>query len=352
MKKILITGGAGYIGSHTCLLLLEKGIDIVVIDSLVNSSQNSIKRISNLLSNHKKKGKLKFELGDIRDNKKLNQIFNFEYNSGKPIDGVIHFAGLKSVVESLSLPLSYWDVNVNGTINVIRSMQQFGCKNIVFSSSATLYGIVESKKIKETDLINPTNPYGNTKYAIEKLLNDLYNSDKKNWKIACLRYFNPIGAHTTGELGEAPQLNCNNIFPKVLNVASGEMNHLEVLGKDWPTKDGTGVRDYIHVLDLAEGHIAAIDYLQKNKPQFICLNLGTGKGTSVLDLIETFKKVNNIDIPFIFKSRRSGDVPYMVADNSLALSKLDWYPFRNIKDMCIDGWKWKKNNPNGYESIY
>ena len=346
MKKILITGGAGYIGSHTCLLLLEKGIDIVVIDSLVNSSQNSIKRISNLLSNHKKKGKLKFELGDIRDNKKLNQIFNFEYNSGKPIDGVIHFAGLKSVVESLSLPLSYWDVNVNGTINVIRSMQQFGCKNIVFSSSAAVYGSNQDCPINENSSLMPSNVYGKTKKTIEDILTDLHF--RKKWGVAILRYFNPVGAHHSGIIGENPISNKNNLFPIICEVAKSNNKKLFIYGKDWPTKDGTCLRDYIHVEDIIDGHEKALSLLLNSNNNLIKVNLGTGKGTTVIELINTFKKINNIQIEYEFSDRRIGDCGRLFADSRLSTAILNWKARKTLDDICRDGWRWVLKNPNGY----
>ena len=347
-ERILVTGGAGFIGSHTCLLLLQKGYEIIVIDSFVNSDKKSIERVIEL-------NKIKFEntgciqliSGDIRDEKVLDKIF-LESQLSKPIKAVIHFAGLKSVKESVDKPLNYWDVNVNGSINLLSVMDKYNCRTIVFSSSATIYGISDDKPILETAKINPINPYGNTKATIELLLDNIFKSDSKYWRIANLRYFNPIGAHQSGLIGESPIGIPNNLFPYITQVASSKIDKLNIFGDNWPTIDGTGVRDYIHVMDLAEGHLAALDYLLGTKPQIINLNLGTGKGTSVLELIRCFEAVNNIKIPYVITSRREGDIATLIADNSLSLSCLNWSPKRSLEEMCLDGWKWQKLNPKGY----
>ena len=350
--SILVTGGAGFIGSHTCLVLLEKGYEIVVIDSYINSKEKSLERVIELVKaraqNKDKNIDLKIINADIRDKKILNKLFLDSLNLGKPFQAVIHFAGLKSVKDSVTNPLLYWDQNVNGTINLLNIMNKYECRTIVFSSSATIYGLNGKKLLVESSEIMPVNPYGETKAAIEKLLNDIYKSNTKQWRIANLRYFNPIGAHYSGLVGESPIGIPNNIFPYISQVAAGKLEKLSIFGNDWPTSDGTGVRDYIHVMDLAEGHKASLEYLQDNPPQLINLNLGTANGTSVLELIHAFEFINKVNIPYEFLPRRQGDVANVVADNSLALSCLDWEPKRSLNDMCSDGWKWQSLNPNGY----
>ena len=350
MTKILITGGCGFIGSHTSLLLLEKGYELIILDSNVNSSPNVIKKIVNILKNKSINAsyKLNFYKGDVRDKLILEKIFLDAINNGKKIDGVIHFAGLKSVSESILNPLSYWENNVNGTIRLLNIMEKYNCKCIVFSSSATVYRAQNGRLLKEDDFCDPINPYGQTKLAIEKLLNDIHNSYPSEWRIACLRYFNPVGAHESGLIGEDPLGKPNNIYPQITKVAIGELSEIKVYGSDWPTNDGTGIRDYIHVMDLAEGHLITLNFLLKRKAQSLIVNLGTGKGTSVLELIKTFEKVNGLKIPFRFVDRRPGDNPYVVADNSLAKSVLNWEPKRNIADICKNGWNWQCKNPGGY----
>ena len=343
MKRILLTGGSGFIGSHTCLVLLEKGYEIIVIDSHVNSNAKSIERVLKLIKikNEKLSRNLNLIEGDVRDNELLKDIFSTYKSQGKNIDGVIHFAGLKSVAESVERPLLYWDSNVHGTINLLKIMESFGCYTIIFSSSATIYGCSNNLFINESSEIKPVNPYGTTKAAIEQLLNDVFNSLSTKWKVANLRYFNPIGAHESGMLGEEPIGTTNNIFPIITRVASGQIEKINIYGKDWPTPDGTGVRDYIHVMDLAEGHVSALDYLLNENPQLLNLNLGTGKGTTVLQLIKTFEAVNNVKVPYIFTKRRLGDITSSVANIDLALSTLNWSPRRNLVDMCRDGWSWQ-----------
>ncbi len=345
MKRILITGGVGFIGSHTIILLLQKGFDLIIIDSFINSYKKNIEEIKNLISriNNQFLENIKFIECDIRNKKHLNQIFLSSSNSGNPIEAVIHFAGLKAVGESVKNPLFYWEINVGGSINLFRIMDDFDCKTIVFSSSATIYHNISKGLLDENSEIHPLSPYGKTKATIEKILETLYESERNKWNIANLRYFNPIGAHESGLIGENPKGIPNNLFPYINEVAIGRRNKLKIYGNDWPTFDGTGVRDYIHVMDLAEGHISALEFLLSKKGNYVNLNLGTSKGTSVLQLIETFEKVNNCKINYEFAERRSGDIASSIADNKLAISLLNWKPKRSIEDMCKDGWRWQIN---------
>ena len=349
--RILVTGGAGFIGSHTCLALQEKGYDITVIDSYINSHKKSLQRVLDILkkNNRVKNIGIDIEIADIRDENSLDKLFLRYQDLGNPIQAVIHFAGQKSVKDSVLNPLIYWDVNVHGSINLLRVMDKYNCRTIVFSSSATIYGLSNSLPLKENADIQPINPYGRTKVAIEQILNDIYNSHTDKWKIANLRYFNPIGAHPSGMIGEAPMGIPTNIFPYITKVAAGIFGELTVFGKDWPTLDGTCIRDYIHVMDLAEGHVAALEYLNDFEDKIVTLNLGTGLGTSVLELIDTFEKVNNIKISKKFSSRRIGDSCTVIADNCLAVSCLNWSPKRNLEEMCLDGWKLQSLNPEGYQ---
>ncbi len=349
--RVLVTGGAGFIGSHTCLALLEIGYEVIVIDSYTNSHKKSLQRVVDILKNNNKSKEidLKILVGDIRDNNVLEKLF-LEYKElGKPIQAVIHFAGRKSVKESVLNPLLYWDVNVSGSINLLRVMDKYNCRTIVFSSSATIYGVLNNLPLKEDTAIKPINPYGRTKVVTEQILNDIYNCAPDKWKVANLRYFNPIGAHQSGMIGEAPRGIPNNIFPYITQVASGLLPKLTIFGNDWPTLDGTCIRDYIHVMDLAEGHIATLKFLDEGNNKIVNLNLGTGLGTSVLELIDIFQQVNNIKIPNNFSGRRIGDSCSVIADNTLALSCLNWYPKRDLEQMCIDGWKWQSLNPEGYK---
>ena len=350
IKSLLITGGCGFIGSHTCLNLLENNFKIVVLDSNINSNSISLKKILEIgeLNNQDFSQKLSFFKGDIRDINLLDGIFLESTKNKSPIQAVLHFAGLKAVEESFKDPLRYWDNNLNGSLTLFRTMQKYDCKNIVFSSSATLYGNSPLKLISEKVELKPTSVYGKTKLAVEELLEDIFLSSGKSWRIANLRYFNPIGAHSSGLIGENPLNIPNNLFPYICGVASGKFKNLNIYGNNWDTYDGTCVRDFIHVMDLAEAHSAALFYLFKNDPVVLNLNIGTGKGTSVLELMNTFKRVNNCNIPFRFLERRQGDVSYLVADNSLAISTLEWEPKRNLEKMCLDGWRWQKNNPYGY----
>ncbi len=349
MKNILVTGGTGFIGSHTCFSLLSEGYNVYAIDSLVNSSKKSLLYIEEIFRSRDIdiSNKLRFFEGDIRKKDFINYIFKTALKEKKPIDGVIHFAGLKAVAESVIKPLNYWENNVFGSYNLIKSMKENNCKTIVFSSSATVYRFSSDNLLSEDNQLKPINPYGSTKLAVENLLNDITQDANGNWKIAILRYFNPIGAHESGLIGENPLNKPNNIFPIIINSAYTK-EKLKVFGNDWPTKDGTCIRDYVHVMDLADGHIKALDFLLRNKTQLIKLNIGTGIGHSVLDLIKTFENANNVSVPFEFDERREGDVCQLVADNSKAKSILNWSPAKSLKEMCIDGWKWKNTNPKGY----
>ena len=319
-----------------------------MIDSCLNSNPDSLNYVLKLLKSYNSliSENLLFLKGDLRNNKFMNSAFEQIYKN-RVLDGVIHFAGLKSVQESFKNPLLYWDVNVNSTINLLNFMQQFSCKRIIFSSSATVYGNKDSFLISEESSINPTNPYGTTKACIEKLLSEIQISSG-GWNIANLRYFNPIGAHTSGIIGENPLGKPNNIFPLLNQVALGELSNLKIYGRDWDTSDGTCVRDYVHVMDVAEGHVLMLEYLLKNVEGILNLNIGTGKGTTVLELLKIYEKVNSINLSFEFSDRRVGDVDRLVADNSLAKKILKWEPKFSIEDMCRDGWNWQSKNPLGY----
>ena len=350
MSRVLVTGGGGFIGSHVCVSLLEKNFEIVVIDSFINSNQKSLSKVYEICkSENKEVLPIKILRCDIREKEELDNLFKRSAKEGNPIEAVFHFAGLKSVRESILNPLDYWEVNVGGTINLLRIMDKYDCRNMIFSSSATIYEFSKNGLLHEGSKIKPINPYGKTKLTIENLLNDLYLTNPDNWRIANLRYFNPIGAHPSGLIGEEPKGIPDNIFPYICKVAAGILKELTIYGDDWQTKDGTGIRDYIHVMDLAEGHIAALDFLLKNEAQIINLNLGTGEGTSVFELINTFQKVNNISVPYKISIRRKGDLAYVVAKNSYAIECLNWAPKKSLSEMCKDGWRWQKLNPNGYE---
>ncbi|WP_075506976.1 UDP-glucose 4-epimerase GalE [Prochlorococcus marinus] len=351
MKKILVTGGLGFIGSHICVSLIEKNYSICIIDSLINSSEDnllSIKKICNL-SNNFLEDRITFFKGDIKNKRFLKHIFKKAIDDKKPIEAVIHLAGLKSVNESTEEPLTYWETNVVGTLNLLEAMQIYNCKNIVFSSSATIYRPTINELLTENSDLGPISPYGTTKLTIEKMLEDLAKSKKNDLNIINLRYFNPVGAHISGLLGENPKGKPNNLFPILLKVASGEYKKLSIFGADWPTHDGTCIRDYIHVMDLAEAHISALNFILNSSSVFINLNIGTGIGKSVLEVVETFMKVNKCEFEYSFVSRRQGDSPYLVADNRLALSTLNWKPQKSLNDMCIDAWKWKITSKNKFK---
>ena len=335
MSLILTTGGLGFLGSHTCVSLLENGFDVLIIDSLINSSIEVLDKIKLIKNKKSYIGQIHFYKGDLRDINFIDEIFNKYFLSQNPIMAVIHFAGLKSVEESTIDPLNYWDTNINSLLCLLKVMDKYNCKKFVFSSSATIYKPLEKDKLNEESIKQPINPYGNSKLTIEKILNDLYKSDK-SWKIVNLRYFNPVGAHDSSLLGEAPKGIPSNLFPVISKVVLGELEKLSIFGNDWPTKDGTCIRDYIHVMDLAEAHHAALKFINNNKSQIISLNIGNSLGFSVLEIVKAYSKVNNLVLNYEFKDRRIGDAPYIVADNSLALKTLDWKPFRTIGDMCID----------------
>ena len=340
---ILVTGGAGYIGSHTLISLFEDNHDFIVYDNLSNASRISLQKVEKIIGKS-----IIFEEGDIRDSAKLQNIFK-KYT----IESVIHFAGLKAVGESAKKPLKYYDNNVNGTLALLEAMKEADCKKIVFSSSATVYGDPKTTPIKEDFPIgNITNPYGRTKYFIEEILRDLYISDN-TWKIAILRYFNPVGAHESGLIGENPNGIPNNLMPFISQTAVGKREFLSVFGGDYDTHDGTGVRDYIHVIDLAYGHVKAINHLNSFKTNMepLIVNLGAGKGYSVLEMIKAFEKASNKKVPYKIVERRVGDIAKCYADPTLAKKILNWEATKTIEDMCEDSWRWQMNNPNGYQSV-
>ena len=336
--SVLVTGGLGYIGSHTCVELMNSGVDVVVLDNLYNCKKSSYDRIKALVGKD-----FKFYECDIRDREGMSKVFENE-----DIDSVIHFAGLKAVGESVQKPLEYFDNNVNGTLVLLDVMRQYGCKKIVFSSSATVYGMNNVSPLKEDmEVGGVTNPYGRTKYMIECILKDLYTSDN-SWSICLLRYFNPIGAHKSGTMGEDPNGIPNNLMPFITQVAIGKREKLNVFGNDYATKDGTGIRDYIHVVDLALGHVKAVEKVRGEEGLFI-YNLGTGVGYSVLDVVKAFEKASGVTIPYEICPRRAGDIAICYSDPHKALTELNWKAERGLEEMCEDSWRWQKNNPNGFE---
>ncbi|WP_027436983.1 UDP-glucose 4-epimerase GalE [Lachnospira multipara] len=336
--SILVTGGAGFIGSHTVVELLNAGLDVVVVDNLVNASKESLKRVEELTGK-----KVKFYENDILDRDALNRIFDNE-----SIDSVIHFAGLKAVGESVAKPLEYYHNNISGSLVLFDVMRNHGVKNIIFSSSATVYGDPAFVPItEECPKGKPTNPYGMTKWMLEEILMDIQKADPE-WNVILLRYFNPIGAHESGRIGENPNGIPNNLMPYITQVAVGKLKELGVFGNDYDTHDGTGVRDYIHVVDLALGHVAAIKKLKEN-PGVKIYNLGTGNGYSVLDIVKNFEEATGVKIPYVIKERRAGDIATCYCDASLAKKELGWEAKRDLKQMCADSWRWQSNNPNGYE---
>ncbi len=346
MLTVLVTGGLGFIGSHTCISLLKKGHKIIILDSLINSSISTLNKINQISKDFKSfhEESLIFKFGDLSNKDFIREIFIESKKNNNPIQAVLHFAGLKSVSESFTKTIDYWNTNVIGSINLVEVMRENGCKNIVFSSSATIFKPKLNELLNEDSEVGPINPYGNTKLVVEKFLNDVFQSDNKFWSVALLRYFNPVGAHSSGLLGENPKGLSNNLFPIILKVSTGESERLMIYGNDYPTYDGTCVRDFIHVMDLADAHSASLDFLITSKPQIVKFNIGTGKGTSLLEVIDTFKKVNHCEIPYIFVERRMGDAPFLVADNKLALKNLRWKPIRDLQDMCKDSWKYKQIN--------
>lgn len=334
---ILCTGGAGYIGSHTCVELLNAGHEVVIVDNLYNSNVHVLERIEEITGK-----KVRFYEADVTDAAAVAPIF--EENK---IDAIIHFAAYKAVGESVAKPVEYYRNNLDCTLTMLEAMKKYDVRRFIFSSSATVYGIPDHMPLDETMPTSATNPYGWTKYMNERILTDAAKANPE-WSIVLLRYFNPIGAHETGRIGEMPNGIPNNLFPYILQVALGKLPYLHVYGNDYNTKDGTGVRDYIHVVDLAKGHVLAAEYAQNHTGTEI-INLGTGHGYSVLEIIKTFEKVNGIEIPYQIEARRAGDIAECYADASKAKKLLGWTAEKEIDDMCRDGWRWQKNNPNGYE---
>jgi UDP-glucose 4-epimerase len=334
---ILVTGGAGYIGSHTCIELLNAGYEIVIVDNFSNSKPESIKRVMEITGKS-----FKFYEVDLLNKKELEKVF-----IENSIEAVIHFAGLKAVGESVQIPLRYYHNNITGTLVLCEIMQKYGAKKMVFSSSATVYGMPERVPISENFPLSATNPYGKTKLMIEKVLRDLCISDCE-WSIALLRYFNPIGAHSSGLIGEDPNGIPNNLMPYITQVAVRKLNKLRVFGNDYPTTDGTGVRDYIHVVDLAIGHLKALEKVMSTTG-VDAYNLGTGKGYSVLEMVDAFEKASNQKVPYTFVERRPGDVAICYADPSKAKEELGWVAMRGIEKMCEDSWRWQSKNPNGFD---
>eukprot|EP00744_Colponema_vietnamica_P001301 GILI01002171.1.p1 GENE.GILI01002171.1~~GILI01002171.1.p1 ORF type:complete len:362 (+),score=128.29 GILI01002171.1:38-1087(+) len=338
-NRILVTGGCGYIGSHTCVELVNLGYEVTIVDNLVNSSPRVLERVNEITG---KPEKIEFVKADINDEAALDRIF-----SAKPYHAVIHFAALKAVGESMTMPLEYYQNNVTGTLILLQVMKRHNCRNIIFSSSATVYGDPASIPVTEASAIQPTNPYGQTKAFIERILMDVGNSEPGKWNIILLRYFNPVGAHVSGRIGESPKAP-NNLMPYVQQVAIGIKPFLNVFGNDWPTPDGTGVRDYIHVVDLALGHVASVNQLRKSCGTEI-FNLGTGTGLSVLEMIRTFSEISGREVPYKVAPRRPGDIALLYADTSKAEQGLGWRATRGVRDMCADAWRWQSNNPNGYD---
>ena len=341
---VLVTGGAGFIGSHTVVQLLEGGYQVVIVDDLSNSSAVAVDRVKTIVGDEAAKN-LTFYEANVLDRDAMNKIFDTHQ-----IDRVIHFAGFKAVGESVSKPVEYYHNNIENTLVLIDVMRNHGCKSIIFSSSSTVYGDPDNPPVTEEDPKKPaTNPYGWTKWMIEQILMDVHTADPE-WDVVLLRYFNPIGAHPSGLIGEDPKGIPNNLVPYVAQVAVGKLEAVQVFGNDYPTPDGTGVRDYIHVVDLARGHVCAIKKLQTNCGLFIC-NLGTGHGYSVLDVIHAFEKACGKKIPYVIDPRRPGDIAECYADPTKAKNELGWVAEYGIEEMCADSWNWQKNNPDGYHTV-
>jgi UDP-glucose 4-epimerase len=335
--RVLVTGGAGFIGSHTCLEMLEAGFRVTVVDNLSNSKEEALRRVQALTGKE-----IDFVKADIRDRAALDRIF-----AGRGFDAVVHFAGLKAVGESVQMPLAYYDNNIGGTITLCEAMAEAGVRNIVFSSSATVYGDPATVPIREHFPTSATNPYGRSKLFIEEILRDLNVSDP-TWNVALLRYFNPVGAHPSGRIGEDPNGIPNNLMPYIAQVAIGRLPKLRVFGNDYPTPDGTGVRDYIHVVDLARGHLAALQKLASD-PGVVVYNLGTGRGYSVLEMVAAFAKASGRPVPYEIVERRAGDIASCYADPAAALEALGWRAELGLDDMVRDAWRWQSENPNGFD---
>lgn len=336
---VLVTGGAGYIGSHTCLVLAEAGHQVTLLDNFSNSSRRVLERLARLAGQAPR-----LVEGDVRDPACLSRVF-----AATSVDAVIHFAGLKAVGESVAAPLSYYDNNVTGSLTLVEAMGRYGVRTLVFSSSATVYGNPASVPIRENFPLSVTNPYGRTKLMVEEIMADLWRADP-TWKLACLRYFNPVGAHESGLIGEDPRGIPNNLLPYIAQVAVGRRERLTIFGGDYPTVDGTGVRDYIHVMDLAEGHLAALHALatEGGGDGPLTVNLGTGRGISVLEMVRAFEAASGRSIPFQVASRRPGDVASCYADPSRAQALLGWHARRGLAEMCLDAWRWQSMNPMGF----
>ncbi|MBW4530030.1 MAG: UDP-glucose 4-epimerase GalE [Aphanothece saxicola GSE-SYN-MK-01-06B] len=363
MATVLITGGAGFIGSHTCLVLIDAGYHVVAVDNLQNSSVEALHRVAELCNlspchrnSHQEwtsatgESQLIFINGDIRSPEDLDQAFrSTSPGESSEVTAVLHFAGLKAVSDSIQQPLSYWHVNVEGTRCLLEAMRRHACRTIVFSSTAALYGFPEALPIPESACIHPANPYGQTKAAVEQLLADIGQSEP-GWRIARLRYFNPVGAHPSGCIGEDPNGVPSNLFPLITQVAMGIRPHVQIFGSDWPTPDGTGIRDFIHVMDLAEGHRQALEVLLASDEQILTLNLGSGHGHSVLEMIQAFERINGCPVAYEYAPRRPGDVAESVADSTAAKDLLGWSTTRSLEDICRDGWAWRQRNRNGYRS--
>ena len=335
-KSVLVTGGAGYIGSHACVELLKHGYDVTVVDNLANSSEESLRRVGEIAGRP-----LVFGRVDLLDAPALEGVFR-----KKRFDAVLHFAGLKAVGESAEIPLRYYANNVSGTLVLLETMKRHGVRDLVFSSSATVYGEPARLPLTEDSSLGPSNPYGRTKLMIEEICRDLAGAEKE-WRIILLRYFNPVGAHPSGRIGEDPRGTPNNLVPYVLQVAVGRLEGLKVFGGDWPTPDGTGVRDYIHVVDLVEGHLAALEALPRTRG-CVAYNLGTGSGTSVLEMVRAVEEASGRKIPFEIAGRRPGDIAACWADPARAAEGLNWRAKRGLREMCADAWRWQSGNPNGY----
>jgi UDP-glucose 4-epimerase len=335
--KVLVTGGAGYIGSHTCLELLLAGHEVVVVDNLTNSEFESLRRVQELATRP-----LQFHQADIRDRAALNQILD-----GAAVEAVVHFAGLKAVGESVTVPLRYYQNNVAGTLVLCEAMEQHGVRNLVFSSSAAVYGQASAVPIAEDQALHAASPYGRTKWMVEEILRDLHGADAR-WNIALLRYFNPVGAHESGRIGEDPRGAPTNLFPILARTAAGILPEVQVFGGDYPTRDGTGVRDYLHVVDLARGHLSALDRLQA-QPGVLVYNLGTGRGTTVLEAVAAFEAASGRRIPYAIVARRPGDVAECYTDPGKARTELGWSAEKTLLEMCADTWRWQQTNPRGYQ---
>ena len=350
MENILVTGGCGFIGSHVVLSLLKEGYNVSIIDSNVNSSKDVVKKIKILakINSFKKTGKLSFFKGDIRNKLFLQKIFHENDRKGYKINAVIHLAGLKSVKESIKYPEKYKDNNVNGSLTLLNTMIKNECFNLVFSSSATVYGHPKTTPIFENFETKPINPYGQTKLDVENLIKEKFKKYSNQFKVIVLRYFNPVGAHPSGIIGEKWKYCPDNIFPNILRAALKKLDYLKIYGNNWPTLDGTTIRDFIHIMDLAEGHVAAINYMQKQEAHYWTINLGTGRETSILQLINNFKSINKVDIQLKFMDKRDGDTPFLLADSNLARQILNWRTKKDLFDVCKDGWKFAKQNQDGF----